>query len=270
MEEIMSMDNQVAIVTGSGRGIGRAIAVELATEGADVVLMARTEPELRCVAEEVENLGRRSLVLPVDLTDSEAVDVAVACALAEFGKVDVLVNNAGAFDKRPVVPLPGCTFEPPVVPEVVTSRMTDDQWRGLFSANVDTVFYMCRALGPHFLSRRYGTIINVSSNSASQAFPCCAPYNASKAALSMLTRVLALEWAEFGVRVNAIAPGEFHTQLTDFSWSDTLEKAKRLSRIPMHREGDLRDLARMVTHLCGSNGSYITGQIYHIDGGLTA
>ena len=266
----ISLAGQVVLVTGAGRGIGRAIALTMAEVGADLVLAARSETELASVAAEIEMLGQRALPVASNVADSSHVNRLVACSLDHFGKIDVLVNCAGQFQKRPVVPLPGHQLEPPLTPDKCMTSTTDDQWRSVFAVNVDGLFYCCRAVAPSMIENRHGAIVNVSSNSAIQAAPYVAAYNASKAAVNAITKVLALEWAEFNVRVNAIAPGEYHTQLTDFSWSDEGEKAKRLDRIPLHREGSLRQLGILTSYLASSAADYMTGQIVYVDGGLTA
>jgi len=266
----ITLQDQVAIVSGAGRGIGRSIALAMAEVGADLTLVSRTEAELLSVVAEIEQLGRRALAIQADVSDSSQVDALVDATLNHYGKIDILVNNAGQFQKRPVVPLPGIDLCPPVVPDEITSRISDTDWCRLFDVNVHGVFYCCRAVAPSMLENRRGTVINVSSNSAFQAAPYVAAYNASKAAVSMITKVLALEWADYNIRVNAIAPGEYHTSLTDFSWSDEKEKAKRIARIPLHRQGSLRQLGILAAYLASPAADYITGQIVYMDGGLTA
>ncbi|WP_088242122.1 SDR family NAD(P)-dependent oxidoreductase [Calothrix rhizosoleniae] len=266
----INLQDQVAIVTGAGRGIGRAIALVLSEAGADLVVVSRSQTEIDSLVGEIEKTGRRALAIAADLTDSRQVDGFVEQALNHYGKIDILVNNAGQFQKCPIVPLPDVDLRPPIVPKAVTSRMSDEDWLNIFAVNVHGMFYCCRAVAPSMLARNQGVVINVSSNSAIQASPYVAAYNASKASVNMLTKVLALEWANYNIRVNAIAPGEYHTSLTDFSWSDETEKAKRLARIPLHREGSLRELGLLVTYLASPAASYMTGQIIGVDGGLTA
>jgi NAD(P)-dependent dehydrogenase (short-subunit alcohol dehydrogenase family) len=266
----LALERQIALVTGAGRGIGRIIALALAEAGADVAMAARGESELASVASEVVGLGRQALPIATDVSDSEQVERLITRTLDRFGTIDVLVNCAGQFQKRPVVPLPGQEMRPPLVPEPVTGRTTDEQWRAIFDVNVNGLFYCCRAVAPTMIENRRGVIVNVSSNSAIQAAPYVAAYNASKAAVNSITKVLALEWAAYNVRVNAIAPGEYHTSLTDFSWSDPREREKRLKRIPLHREGSLRQLGILAVYLASPVADYITGQIIYMDGGLTA
>ncbi|MDC0831704.1 3-oxoacyl-[acyl-carrier protein] reductase [Geitlerinema sp. FC II] len=266
----INLQDQVAIVTGAGRGIGRAIALVLSEAGADLVLVSRTQAQLDSLVTEIKQTGRKALAISADLTDSSQVDRFVEQALNHYGKIDLLVNNAGQYQKRPIVPLPGVDLRPPVVPETVTSRISDAEWLNIFAVNIHAMFYCCRAVAPSMLARRQGAIVNVSSNSAIQASPYFAAYNSAKASVNMLTKVLALEWADYNIRVNAIAPGEYHTSLTDFSWSDEREKAKRLARIPLHRQGSLRELGLLVAYLASPAASYMTGQIIGIDGGLTA
>ena len=187
----ISLAKQVALVTGAGRGIGRAIALALAEAGAELALTARSESELASVSAEVAGMGRQALPLTTDVSDSSQVDRLVARTLDRFGTIDVLVNCAGQFQKRPVVPLPGREMKPPIVPEPVTSRTTDEQWQAIFDVNVNGLFYCCRAVAPTMIKNRRGVIINVSSNSAIQAVPYVAAYNASKAAVNSITKVLA-------------------------------------------------------------------------------
>ena len=209
----LSLEGRSAVVTGAGRGIGRAIALGLAEAGADVVVAARTEPQIEAVASDIRDLGRRAVAVRTDVTRSAEVDALVERALGEFGKVDIMVNNAGQIRMGPVVPFPDVTLKPPAVTRESTSRTTDEEWLGLLDSNLNGVFYGCRAVGPHMIERGYGKIINISSIAGKQAFPIYAAYCVSKTGIDMLTRILALEWADYNVCVNALAPGWYHTDL---------------------------------------------------------
>lgn len=266
----LSLEGRTAIVTGAGRGIGRAIALVLAEAGADIVAAARTASEIEATAADVRALGREAIAVPADVARSSDVDALVGEALSHFGKVDVLVNNAGVVLRVPVVPLPDEMLRPPQVTRESTSPISDEEWQGVLDTNLSGVFYCCRAVAPQMMERRYGKIINIGSNNATQAFPLVAAYNASKAAVNMLTRVLALEWAPYSICVNAIGPGPFHTPMTDASWRDPTERQKRLDATPLNRKGDLRDLGVLAAYLASGASDFMTGQTIYLDGGMTA
>ena len=274
MISALSLEGRTAIVTGASRGIGKAIAVVLAEAGADVAVAARTVPNLEATADEIRALGRRALVVPTDVSDSAQVDTLVERTIAHFGKVDILVNNAGQAIRVPVVPFPDRT---PTLPEVTregASRMSDQEWQGIIDTNLNSVFYGCRAVGPHMLERRYGKIINIGSQNGKQAFPLYAPYNATKTGVHMLTRVLALEWADYNVCVNAIGPGDYQTNILQPEmnlWdSDPQLLQPLLDSIPFHRLGDARELGILAVYLASEASDYMTGQIVYMDGGHTA
>ena len=264
------LDGRVALVTGSGRGIGRTIAMTLAEAGADVAVAARTRSEIEAVAEEIRALGRRSIAVPTDVSVSSQVDAMVSTTERELGPVDILVNNAGAHISAPLVPLPNSTLGPPWVSRKADVRFSDDEWDTVFTTNVSAVMYGCRAVAPGMLERGYGKIINTSSNNAHQAFKYEAAYNPSKAAVNMLTRVLALEWAPYGIRVNAIGPGEFETRMNDLGGDDPDMRAYMMGRVPQGVPGDLRELGLLAVYLASPASDYMTGQTLYLDGGQTA
>ena len=136
--------------------------------------------------------------------------------------------------------------------------------------NLNGVFYCCRAVAPHMMERKYGKIVNISSNNARMAFPMTAAYNCSKAAVNMLTRVLALEWAPYNICVNALGPGDYDTDMTRPTWVDLEGRQRHLDAIPFHREGDLRDLGVLAAYLASPASDYMTGQVVYMDGGMTA
>ena len=266
----MSLVGKTAIVTGSGRGIGRAIALVMAEAGANVVTVARTAIEIEKTAADVRSLGRKSMAITADVTDSSDVDSMVDRTLDRFGNVDILINNAGKLLRVPMSPFPDMELKPPQVTRETSSRMRDDEWQSIIDANLSGVFFCCRAVAPHMMKKRYGKVINIGSNNAIQAFPMVAAYNASKAAVNMMTRVLALEWAPYNICVNAIGPGSYHTPMTDMSWTDPEERKKKLDAIPLGREGDTRDIGILATYLASPASDYMTGQVIYIDGGQTA
>ncbi|MBM3943864.1 MAG: SDR family oxidoreductase [SAR202 cluster bacterium] len=265
-----TLKGRVAIVTGAGRGIGRAIALVFAERGASVVVASRTVPEVEKTARDVKALGARVLAMPTDVSKSSDVDAMVQRTVDEFGKVDILVNNAGQVLHMPVAPFPDKVLGPPRMDRETTTGMSDEEWRRIMDANLSSAFYCCRAVGPHMMKQRYGKVINISSNNGSQAFPYVAAYNASKAGMNMLTRVLALEWAPYSICVNAVGPGEFRTAMTEPSWADPEAYQRHIEHIPMGREAELREVGLMAAYFAGPESDYVTGQIIHIDGGITA
>ena len=187
-----------------------------------------------------------------------------------FGKVDILVNNAGQIRVQTVVPLPKLPFEHPQVTGADV-RISDEVWKDMMDVNVNSVFYGCRAVAPHMIERRYGKIINMSSISGKQAYPMYSLYNVGKTAIDMLTRILALEWADYNVCVNAIGPGHFHTMLNGAECANNPETCTMYSEnIPVHRGGHLRELGALAVYLASPASDYMTGQTSYLDGGWTA
>ena len=266
----MSLEGRTAIVTGAGRGIGRTIAIALAEAGADVVVAARTVPEIEATAEAVRQHGRGAVAVATDVSRSDQVDALVQAAIDRFGHVDVMVNNAGYFREQAVVPFPDTTLAPPDVTRESSTRMTDEEWRSIIDTNIGGVFYGCRAVAPHMLERRSGKIINISSCNAHMAYRLEVAYDASKAAVNMLTRTLALEWAPYNVTVNAIGPGEYNTSMTAGSWSDPERRKAYEENIPLGRGGDFRNLGALAIFMASPASDYMTGQTVYMDGGLTA
>jgi NAD(P)-dependent dehydrogenase (short-subunit alcohol dehydrogenase family) len=266
----LALTDRTAIVTGAGRGIGKAIALVLAEAGADVVVAARTLSEVEAAAKQVRALGRQALAVRADITDSADADSLVTQALERFGKVDILVNNAGQIVKLPVVPFPDEVLVPPRVTRRSDSAMTDEEWQRIIDVNLNGVFYCCRAVAPHMIDRKYGKIINISSVYDKLADPMVSSYNASKAGVAMLTRVLALEWAPYNICVNGIGPGAYRTPINTERWDDPDERRRILDAIPMGREGDTRELGILAAYLASPATDYMTGQIIYMDGGRSA
>jgi 3-oxoacyl-[acyl-carrier protein] reductase len=240
--------NQVAVVTGAGRGIGRGIALKFAAEGADVVCVSRTAENAEKVANEVRALGRKSWAIPVDVADAAAVNAAAEKILAEPGRVDILVNNAG------------------VTQDGLLMRMSDANWDSVLNTNLKGAFLFTRAFARSFLKQRSGRIINISSVIGLIGNAGQANYAASKAALIGLTKSVARELGSRGITVNAIAPGFIETDMTS-ALNEQL-RAELLKRIPLGSFGQPDDIAEAALFLAGPKACYITGQVLTVDGGM--
>ena len=257
------LDGRVAVVTGAGRGIGRAVALALAEVGANVVVLARSLDQLEAVVGEIHSGGGEAMALPLDVTDAEAVRKTCGTVMDRLGAVDIVVNNAGNLIAKPFVPLPGITG----YGETGDAPTADAEWRGVFDTHASSAFYLLRELAPAMLERGRGRVINIVSNSLSRHVPFISTYDVAKAALVGLTHTLAFEWARYGVTVNAIAPGHFHTALTAPLHENPESRKWMLKRIPMRREGDLREIGALAAYLASDWAAFLTGQIITIDGG---
>lgn len=242
------LDNQIALVTGAGRGIGRAIALRFAAEGADVICLSRTVENSERVAAEVRAAGRRAWAYAVDVADAAAVTATIGKALADAGRVDILVNNAG------------------VTRDTLLMRMSDADWDTVLDTNLKGAFLVTKALTLAFVKQRSGRIINVSSIIGLIGNAGQSNYAASKAGLIGFTKSMARELGSRGITVNAIAPGFIETDMTAVL-SEELRKGM-LSKIPLNRLGQPEDIALAALYLAGPAGRYVTGQVLVVDGGL--
>jgi NAD(P)-dependent dehydrogenase (short-subunit alcohol dehydrogenase family) len=242
---------RTALVTGAGKGLGRAVALGFAAAGADVVLMARTLADLEAVAREVQALGRQALVAVADATDSRQVDAAVEQAVARFGRIDVLAHAAGGSLRKPSV------------------EVTDEEWDAVIAANLSSTFKVCRAVGRHMLVQGGGSIINLSSTAGMRGRAGNAPYSAAKAAVINLSRALAMEWAPKGVRVNVLAPGRFLTPLTEAEMSVPEKYAAFVRQVPLGRIGKPEEIQDIAVWLASDASAYVTGSTITLDGGQT-
>jgi 3-oxoacyl-[acyl-carrier protein] reductase len=240
--------NQIAVITGAGRGIGRAIALKFAAAGADIVCVSRAAENAEKVAAEVRALGRRAWAHAVDVAEASAVAAAAEKILAEAGKVDILVNNAG------------------VTRDGLVMRMSEADWETVLNTNLKGAFLFTQALSRAFLKQRSGRIINISSviGLIGNAGQC--NYAASKAGLLGLTKAVAKEFASRGVTVNALAPGFIETDMTAAISPEM--KAELLQRIPLRMLGRPEDVAEGALFLAGPGARYVTGQVLAIDGGM--
>jgi 2-deoxy-D-gluconate 3-dehydrogenase len=251
----MSFDltGKTALVTGASRGIGRALALGLAAAGADVAVSARDEALLKDVALEIEDLGRTAVVLPADVTDAAACGQLIEDTLTAFSGLDVLVNNAG-----------GSSFMGPF------TDLRFSGWEKVMRLNVDSIVHLCQAAGRHMTSRGSGSVINVASVAGLTGSPLLAPYGASKAAVISLTKSLALEWGEQGVRVNALCPGWTKTDLNRGLWDGPDGGATWVANQGLKRWASVDEMVGPTVFLASDASSYVTGQAIVVDGGQTA
>jgi NAD(P)-dependent dehydrogenase (short-subunit alcohol dehydrogenase family) len=252
MGTLFELTGKVALVTGASRGLGRAIAQGLAEAGADLVLTSRHLREVEAVAAELGNGGRQVLPIQADVIQEAEVEEAVARAVSSMGKIDILVNNAGINIRKPVL------------------ELTESDWDQTLDTNLKGCFLMAKAVGRHMLARQTGSVVNIASMLASVVHADRAAYASSKGGLVQLTRVLAVEWAPYNVRANAICPGPFLTDLNKAILNDPEKMKYFMDRLPMKRFGRPEELIGSVVFLASEASSYITGTTIYIDGGWTA
>jgi NAD(P)-dependent dehydrogenase (short-subunit alcohol dehydrogenase family) len=254
------LSGRVAFVTGAGRGIAGGIARVLAEAGADVALNALTPAYLEPLAAEIaQATGRRVQPFPADMTRSASVDATVSAVLEAFGRIDILVNGVGDAIPSPLVPRPGHARD--------AERASDENIERVMGLNLSSALLCMRAVAPAMLERRSGTIVNVGSFAGARGGAGMSLYAAAKSGLAGLTRALALEWAEYGVRVNAIAPGTFPDVITagQEGYDRMVERARQ--QIPLGRPGELREAGLLALYLASEASSYMTGQTLTLDGG---
>ena len=246
------LTGKVALVTGGGRGIGRAIALALAEAGADVVPTGRTVEQVKAVAQEVERLGRRTLVQPCDVGDPRQVKALVERVVRELGGLDVVVNAAAIS---------------PLWKRI--EDVTDEEWDAVMRVNLRGAFVLSREAGRVLLERGSGSLIHIASIAGLGGSSHIGPYAVSKAGLIGLVKVLAYEWAARGVRVNAIAPGWVRTAMTQGVLEHPEISQRILGSIPQGRVAEPEEIAPLAVYLASDASRYVTGQVYVIDGGQT-
>lgn len=245
----MRFEGKVALVTGASRGIGRAIALALAAEGADVAVnYAGSEAAAKEVAAEIEAMGRKAFVIQADIASTEASTAMVDAVVKEFGRVDVLVNNAG------------------ITRDGLLMRMKEEDWDAVITTNLKGVFNCTKAAIKYMMKQKSGNIVNISSIVGVMGNAGQANYCAAKAGVIGFTKATAKEVAARGIRVNAIAPGFIKTDMTSVLSEKVVETM--LAGIPLNRLGETEDIAKAVLFLASSDANYITGQTLHVDGGM--
>lgn len=249
---MLRLSDKVALITGGGRGLGRAIALAYAKAGADVAVASRTRAQIDEVAAAVRGMDRRALAVEVDVGDPRAVAEMVQATQQEFGRIDVLVNSAGTAGVERV------------------SAMSDQTWDGVIKTNLYGTFYCCREVVRAMIRQQAGSIINIASVAGLKGAPGFGAYGASKGGVIALTKVLALEVARDHVRVNAIAPGYFRTDMNAAALDDPEVGPKIVRRIPLRRVGQPEEIGPLAVLLASDDASFITGEVYCISGGEMA
>ena len=246
------LDNRVALVTGSSAGIGEALALGLCEAGAHVVINGRRGEAVDSVVANLRAAGHTAHGMPFDVTDAQQVASATDRIEAEIGPIDILVNNAGIQRRESL------------------EKFEEDTWRELMSTNLDSVFYVAKAVANHMIPRKRGTMINICSVQSELGRPSIAPYAASKGGLKMLTKGMAIDWGVHGIRVNGLGPGYFATELNKALVADEKFSAWLCDRTPLGRWGDVEELTGAAVFLASDAASFVTGHVLYVDGGVTA
>jgi gluconate 5-dehydrogenase len=252
LETLFGLKGRIALVTGSSGGIGEAIAKGLAEAGARVVVNGRSQVKIDRVVAAIHGAGGEAHGEAFDVTDSAAVRAGVARIEAEIGPIDILFNNAGMQRRMPLEDFPEAT------------------WRELMTTNLDSVFFVGQAVARAMIARKRGRIINICSVQSELGRPGIAPYTASKGAVKMLTKGMAIDWGKHGVRVNGLGPGYFRTPLNQALVEDEKFSAWLAGRTPLGRWGNVEELVGAAIFLASDASSFVNGHILYVDGGITA
>jgi len=244
----MTFNQRTAIVTGAGRGIGKAIAEVLAKNGVTAICVSKSQASCGAVAEAIVASGGKAKALAVDVSDGAAISAAATALLAEFGKIDILINNAG------------------ITRDGLIARMSDEDWNVVLQTNLTSCFHWTKAIGWPMCRARYGRIVNIASVVGLVGNAGQANYAAAKGGMIAFTKSVAKEFARRNVTANVVAPGFIKTDMTS-TLGDEVQKAAQ-SMIPLQRFGEAADIANMAAFLCSEEASYITGQVFTVDGGM--
>jgi NAD(P)-dependent dehydrogenase (short-subunit alcohol dehydrogenase family) len=265
-----SLKRKVALITGAGRGIGRAIALVFAEAGGDIVAASRTESELEETVAQVKQFGKRCLAVPTDITREDDLKRLVGKALDAFGKIDILVNNAGMATMKMTIPVPGAEKMriAKLIPDL-NDPVTDAEWDRIWSTNVKAGYDLTRLVVPHMIEKNKGRIINIVSTAAIKYTALQGLYPGTKAAIVAITRGLANELARFNITVNCIGPGGVITAMLDKVYANEEISRTYLRSVPMQRFGEPREVGLLALYLASDASNYMTGQTLYLDGGYT-
>jgi gluconate 5-dehydrogenase len=251
MSNLFDLSGQVAIVTGTSRGLGQYFARALARAGADLVLTSRDRKTLAPFEAEISAIGRRSVSLDLDVRDHDSIQRMAAAAHEAFGRIDILVNNAGCNVRKPAL------------------EVTWDDWNLILDTNLRGSFFVAQAVARHMIERKYGRIINIGSVTSVAGYAGLGPYGASRGGIRQLTMSLADDWGKFGITVNTLAPGWFRTAQNKVMYEDTEWVDYLTERIPLKRPGQPDDLDGAIVFLASEASRYVTGQTLLVDGGIS-
>ena len=249
LSQIFSLKGKVSLVTGASRGLGRAYALTLAHAGSDLIIISRNKKELQSLKNELSRAGTKIHVLPGDISNLREIPGLVQRSVEEFGRIDILINNAGRNIRKPIL------------------ELTEEDLKNVIDLNLMSVFLMSQHVGRQMIQQGGGKIIMVASLSSFIGLPNISIYGASKGGIVSLTKAFATEWAKHRINVNAIAPGYFETEMTSALFKDKKKLDWILSRIPLGRTGAPEDLAGVLLFLASSASDYVTGQVIAVDGG---
>jgi gluconate 5-dehydrogenase len=250
--DLFKLTGRRALITGSSGGIGLALAEGLAKAGASVVLNGRDAARVAAAAGPLKAIGLDIAEMTFDVTDSKAVEAAVARIEAEIGPIDILINNAGIQRRMSLEDFP------------------DETWSELMRTNLDSVFYVAKAVAKRMIPRKKGSMINICSVQSELGRPTIAPYTASKGAVKMLTKGMAIDWGKHGIRVNGLGPGYFATELNKALVADEKFSGWLCDRTPLGRWGQVDELVGAAVFLASDASSFVSGHVLYVDGGVTA